>query len=385
MKTDLIFLLVIAVYIGYYLCKKESFSSESVEGFSAMNEARQAVREIYNADIEAIRNLSEVSKRLQAGGLTHPGRLTVNAGGDHIPILAQSNTDSHILLRTKNDGNKDSYLINRDGHLRVHMANVGDVFGVNHDGHLYNEHHGDHVAHHVGRGGNPYITLSRAGQWGNSSWYLQNVHNDHPHNSTFRIGKHDVGSKVDIGSNGAVNSVGGFIANNAIQNGWISGNFGVGGKDRVVIGNLENTATVGAHNNALNAWTTLNLRGEQVNLVTHNGRINLGNGWNIRTGDGHFRLYHGNDQQFVVHNPHAGAEWGNVVWGKRMRTDGDLRVEGSELRVGKDGQFAQITLPQFHIQSHWQHDAVRVTNRINRAAPGWFTDIGYQWGGGRRI
>ena len=205
-NIDMIFLFVIAAFVGYYMCKKESF--DTFEGFAAIDDARQAVREVYNADIDAIRNLSTVATKLQAGGLTHPGRLTVNSGADHLPILAQSNTDSHILLRTKNDGNKDSYLINRDGHHRIHMANVGDVFGVNHDGHLYNEHHGDHVAHHIGKGANPYITLSRSGQWGNSSWYMQNVHNGNPANSTFRIGKHDIGAKLDIGSDGYLNASG---------------------------------------------------------------------------------------------------------------------------------------------------------------------------------
>jgi hypothetical protein len=205
-NIDLVFLFVIAAFVGYYMCKKESF--DTVEGFAAIDDARQAVREVYNADVDAIRGLTEVAKKLQAGGLTHPGKLTVNGGNDNVPMVVQSNTDSHILLRTKNDGNKDSYLINRDGHHRIHMAGVGDMFGVNHDGHLYNEHTGDHVAHHIGRGGNPYITLSRAGQWGNSSWYMQNLHNDHPANSTFRIGKHDVGSKLDIGSNGFLYSKG---------------------------------------------------------------------------------------------------------------------------------------------------------------------------------
>jgi hypothetical protein len=218
-NIDLVFILVLAIFIGYYMCKKESFDSvDTVEGFAAIDDARQAVKEIYNADVDAIRNLSAVATKLQAGGLTHPGRLTVNAGADHIPILAQSNTDSHILLRTKNDGNKDTYLINRDGHLRVHQANVGDMFGVNHDGHLYNEHTGDHVAHHIGRGANPYITISRAGQWGNSSWYMQNLHNGDPANSTFRIGKHDVGSKLDIGSDGYLNANGARLGTAIVAN-----------------------------------------------------------------------------------------------------------------------------------------------------------------------
>ena len=33
--------------------------------------------QIYNADIQAIRNLAEISQKLQRGGITIPGNLTV--------------------------------------------------------------------------------------------------------------------------------------------------------------------------------------------------------------------------------------------------------------------------------------------------------------------
>jgi hypothetical protein len=205
-KLDIVFLFVIAAFIGYYICKRGSF--DSFEGFAAIDDARQAVKEIYNADIDAIRNLATVATKLQAGGLTHPGRLTVNSGNDWLPIVATSNVEAHIGLRSNNNDGINNYLVNRGGHFRLHNHGIGDTFGVNRDGHLYNEHHGNHVAHHIGRGGDPYITLSRAGQWGNSSWYIQNLQNDKPENSSFRIGKHDVGSKLDIGSNGFLYSKG---------------------------------------------------------------------------------------------------------------------------------------------------------------------------------
>ncbi len=40
---------------------------------------------------------------------------------------------------------------------------------------------------------------------------------------------------------------------------WIAGNFGAMDGDRVVMGNLESTATIGAHNSLLNMWTNLAL------------------------------------------------------------------------------------------------------------------------------
>jgi uncharacterized protein (UPF0333 family) len=194
-NMDLVFLLIVAIYIGYYLCKKERFSSDSVEGFAAIDDARKAVREIYNADVEAIRNLSEVSKKLQAGGLTHPGRLTVNSGNDNIPILAQSNTDSHILLRTKNDGNKDSYLINRDGHFRMHMANVGDVFGVNHDGHTYINSGNNHLGLNVQSNTDSHILL-RTKNDGNKDLYLIN------RDGHFRMHQGGVGDVFGVNKDG---------------------------------------------------------------------------------------------------------------------------------------------------------------------------------------
>jgi hypothetical protein len=74
------------------------------------------------------------------------------------------------------------------------------------------------------------------------------------------------------------------------------------GKDRVVIGNLDNQAAVGAHNNALNAWTPLRLQGDSINMVPNNGIVNYPNGWRINTADGHFRIQHNGADKFVVHN-----------------------------------------------------------------------------------
>jgi len=219
-KNDIIFLFILAAFVGYYMCKTSS--TDSFEGFGVTDDIRAAVRAEYNADVDAIRNLSQVANELKAGGITVPGKLTVNGGDNNVPMVVQSNTDSHILLRTQNNDNKDSYLINRNGHFRVYMTGVGDQFGVNHDGHLYNEHTGDHVVHHIGRGENPFITLSRAGQFGNSSWYMQNINNGNPANSIFRIGKHDVGPKLDIWSDGYLNAAGANFYGNITAGGSIT-------------------------------------------------------------------------------------------------------------------------------------------------------------------
>ena len=337
-NINLVFLFVVAALVGYHMCERKSL--DSFEGFAAIDDARQAVREVYNADIDAIRNLSTVATKLQAGGLTHPGRLTVNSGADHLPILAQSNTDSHILLRTKNDGNKDSYLINRDGHHRIHMAGVGDVFGVNHDGHLYNEHHGDHVAHHIGKGANPYMTLSRSGQWGNSSWYMQNVHNDKPENSSFRIGKHDIGAKLEIGSDGYLNASGARLGTmnattinattmnvNAIRIGKLT--LSDPGDGSLRISNANGWVDIGAKNDgwahlytdrpkfALNKQLTDVSGNPYKDYMKFNEKIRIGNSHRVDGGEGSL-----NNQWLTVHGGHKVGPWHHapsraVFWAER--------------------------------------------------------------------
>ena len=197
-NIDIIFLFIIAAFIGYYMCKKESF--DTVEGFAAIDDARQAVREIYNADIDAIRNLSTVATKLQAGGLTVPGTLTANSGNHHIPIVAASNGEAHIALRSSNNEGISNYLVNRGGHFRLHNHGVGDMFGVNRDGHHYVRHTGDHVMNIDGDGENPYISLGKTGTWGGKKIYMQNV-NANSADPIFRVGVHDKRHMMDISLN----------------------------------------------------------------------------------------------------------------------------------------------------------------------------------------
>jgi hypothetical protein len=442
-------------------------------------------------------------------GVNKDGHTYINSGNNWLGLNVQSNTDSHILLRTKNDAKKDLYLINRDGHFRLHQGGVGDMFGVNKDGHHYVRHTGDHVAHLEGDGNNPYITLGKTGTWDKKKFYVQNV-NAHTDNPTLRIATHGgfhhmdmdkshgvrwqrkdgrwthldwengmnyirgntqhdntlfvggdvafnggnnwvlhtpddnrrtmyvapskgynnqdwnwgaatelradgsiavknaihleqniphpdvgdgtiyradgqvqiatddlirlrhVGSKqtgiqfdtrpghgdihvpngemkisrggimfggpnkdrehnsaqisagqhvanslnivgmssgkghqdrrVDMWAEGGMHLHGGLQANQGAWNGWISGNFGAHEKDRVVMGNLENQATVGSHNNKMDAWAPLTLRGNTINLTSHGGIVNYPNNWRINTSDGHFRIQHGGADKFVVHN-----------------------------------------------------------------------------------
>ncbi len=230
MKIDLnfVFLIVICIFILYEFIGRdkttENFADTTTTSVTP-DQIKQMIRDIYLADIDAIRNLSNVATKLSTGGYTTPGNLTVsdttntkfvnatgkiNIGSNANPkdfpdwlglSVEHPTTDSHIRLKTKNDDNKNIYLIDRDGNFRLNTHGVGDMFGVNRDGHTYNIHTGDHVHNFIGRGDNPYITLGKEGEWNNKSWYLQNVKNDGT-NKIFRIGVHGEGAKLDIDRNG---------------------------------------------------------------------------------------------------------------------------------------------------------------------------------------
>ena len=195
MKIDLIFIVVIGICIISYFC-----TSNNIENFDATSDAAEAaVKKLYQADVSAIRTLTDIATKLQTGGYTCPGKFgiggmsegmlnirnpngnyshfgwvnnenyirnkttqdgellvngplnvngntnvngstnvngigTFNSGGHHIPLIVRSNTDSHIQLTTKNDDGKNVYLINRDGHFRVHHHGIGDRLEVNRDG-----------------------------------------------------------------------------------------------------------------------------------------------------------------------------------------------------------------------------------------------------------
>ena len=120
-------------------------------------------------------------------GVNHDGHTYVHSDGNHIPLKVSSKHDSHIQLTTKGDENKNVYLINRDGHFKVHTHGVGDMFGVNKDGHHHIRHTGDHVMNVEGDGANPYISLGKTGTYSGKKLYIQNVDagTDEP---TFRVG-----------------------------------------------------------------------------------------------------------------------------------------------------------------------------------------------------
>lgn len=242
MKKEIILLSVLCIIILYvftiHKIEEMTNSSDTTETPGTTEQIKEAVKQIYLADVESIRNLSNVASKLQTDGLILPGHMNIegklNIGSninakyfpDWLRLSVDSNTtDTAIRLKTKTDDTKNIHLVNRDGSFRISNKS-GDIFGVNPDGHLYNIHTGDHVYNFVGRGVNPYITISREGE---KSWYIQNANNDGI-NKIFRIGFDSLnndGAKLDIHKDGNA-----FFAGNITIPGRLSA------KDITIPGNL---------------------------------------------------------------------------------------------------------------------------------------------------
>ena len=138
---DLIFLIVLGIVVAYVfmLYRVEKMTDTP----NVSDQIKQAVKDIYLADVEAIRNLSEVATKLQAAGLTIPGHTNVKgkmvvgttSNAAELPawlaLSVDDTGDSHIRLKTKNDDGKNTYIINRDGRLVISAG--GDFFSVDKD------------------------------------------------------------------------------------------------------------------------------------------------------------------------------------------------------------------------------------------------------------
>ena len=77
MKIDLIFLIVLFIVITYIFIIYKVEKMADVTSIGNIDQIKEAVKQVYAADVEAIRNLSAVATQLQAAGLTIPGQLKV--------------------------------------------------------------------------------------------------------------------------------------------------------------------------------------------------------------------------------------------------------------------------------------------------------------------
>jgi hypothetical protein len=93
-------------------------------------DVKDAISKVYAADVAAIRNLSDVATKLQAGGLTIPGTLGVrndlNVGGN---LILDNN--NKWILHTPDDGRKTLYIAPATDDLKAWKWNQGIMLTTN--------------------------------------------------------------------------------------------------------------------------------------------------------------------------------------------------------------------------------------------------------------
>ncbi len=73
-KYNLVMIGILFIFAFHQYWNK---NTEQMADVANLDQIKEAVKQVYMADVEAIRNLSNVATQLQAGGLTIPGDLTV--------------------------------------------------------------------------------------------------------------------------------------------------------------------------------------------------------------------------------------------------------------------------------------------------------------------
>ena len=73
-----LYLFFITIILFYISCKIYKIEKKNNEKFDSISDTKVLINQVYNADIEAIRNLSSIaSKLIKEGGLVVPGKLQV--------------------------------------------------------------------------------------------------------------------------------------------------------------------------------------------------------------------------------------------------------------------------------------------------------------------
>jgi hypothetical protein len=74
MKIDIIFLVILGFMVLRTICNNKA---DVKEHMAVSDEIKNEIKAIYNADVTAIQNLSDIANKLQTGGYTCPGDYTV--------------------------------------------------------------------------------------------------------------------------------------------------------------------------------------------------------------------------------------------------------------------------------------------------------------------
>jgi hypothetical protein len=109
MNIEKILLIGIIIYLIISHSKKnrENFALSDTDKTEVLNLIKTAVKEVYNTDMEAVRQLAVMANKLNAGGLEIPGNLTVTG-----TIISTGSIVSKGEIKTLNTDNTDKASLN---------------------------------------------------------------------------------------------------------------------------------------------------------------------------------------------------------------------------------------------------------------------------------
>ncbi len=95
-STIIIIILGILIFHLYFTINNK----EPMADVGSLDQVKEAVKQVYMADVEAIRNLSNVATKLQAEGLTVPGNLKTNiiTSTDNISVSNKTNEGGRLRI-----------------------------------------------------------------------------------------------------------------------------------------------------------------------------------------------------------------------------------------------------------------------------------------------
>ena len=225
MKIEIIFFIVLTIIIAYIfiLYKVEKMAGDTP---STVDQIKDAIKQIYLADVEAIRNLSAVATKLQADGLTIPGQLKV--GGK----LATNNLDPANMpdgwgggLRIFDGYSSGTMGFGPDGKkLNAYINAAGDMLGNNLtlnnnlNVKVISAQDNINVSNKSNEGGRLRILNELKNGKANQTndWSIWNMTGDYGNKLSFWRYNGDgknIGSALDLYDNGTVNIPGNLSAN----------------------------------------------------------------------------------------------------------------------------------------------------------------------------
>jgi hypothetical protein len=93
-KINIVFIIVVLILIFNLYWKKDNIETMANLDSEQRDQVKQLIYDTYRIDVNAIKNLSEIATRLQAGGITIPGNATIsNTLTAKGPILLDHNVD----------------------------------------------------------------------------------------------------------------------------------------------------------------------------------------------------------------------------------------------------------------------------------------------------